>query len=500
MTTRRSLLLATLATILLGNLPVLAGDASQQWVRSGALPAPEAVQAAAADEKFLYAIASKQVAQYDRETGQRVAVSQGTAKHLNSGFLWKGRLYCAHSNYPRKPEQSEIKVLDLASMELAPFKHFDNTNGSLTWAVRHADHWWCNFAHYKEDNSRTVLIKFDDAWKELGRWSYPPEVLRELGDYSVSGGVWRDNCLLVTGHDHAVVYRLRLPEDSGALTFVDKLPVPFTGQGIALDPLTGGLVGIRRAKAQIVLASLRSTRPLQLRVLSYNIHHGEGVDGKLDLARIASVIRSTQADIVALQEVDCQVERTGNVDQAAELGRRLQMEAVFGGNIRLGTGDYGNSVLSRFPIRTHKNHKLPRFDDGEQRGVLEIKIDLPDNQPPLLLLATHLDHRKEERERIASAKLINEFVADSRHRPALLLGDLNAIPDSRTMAEFAKAWTRTNQEILPTIPVVVPKHQIDYVLLRPENRWKVVETKVIDEQVASDHRPILAVLELLPAD
>ncbi len=116
------------------------------WKQTGTLPAPEAHQAAAADDRFVYAITNTLVAKYDRQTGERIATSSGEAKHLNSGFLWDGRLYCAHSNYPQTPERSEIKVLDLESMRLTTSKNFGNFGGSLTWAVRHDGHWWCNFA------------------------------------------------------------------------------------------------------------------------------------------------------------------------------------------------------------------------------------------------------------------------------------------------------------------------------------------------------------------
>ncbi len=63
------------------------------------MPAPEASQAAAADADFVYAIANDRIGKYERTTGRRVGMSNGDAHHLNSGFFWQGRLYCAHSNY-----------------------------------------------------------------------------------------------------------------------------------------------------------------------------------------------------------------------------------------------------------------------------------------------------------------------------------------------------------------------------------------------------------------
>ena len=253
--------------------------------------------------------------------------------------------------------------------------------------------------------------------------------------------------------------------------------------------------------AFVVLATepLPADEPLRLRVLSYNIHHAEGVDGQLDLKRIATVIQSVEPDLVALQEVDKQVTRSQAVDQPAELARLTQMHVGFGGNIELQGGHYGNAILSRFPIQAHNNIRLPNFDNGEQRGAIAAEIAIPGHAQPLLLLATHLDHRRDGRERVASAEALNQLVAEQPQRPALLAGDLNDIHGSRTLQEFAKQWTHSTPEPLPTIPVTTPSRQIDFVLYHPQPRWKVIEVQVLDEPVASDHRPILAVLELLPA-
>lgn len=252
----RMLLLVGMAVVCVSSRGIPAADAPPKWRVTRIISAPEATQAAAADERFAFAISSTSVAKYDRETGQRVAVSTGEVRHLNSGFLWKEKLYCAHSNYPRKPERSELMVLDPESMRLWVFKDFGNFGGSLTWAVRHEGHWWCNFARYGADNGQTFLVKFDDQWREQWRWTYPAELVHQLGTYSLSGGLWRDGSLLVTDHDHPRLYRLQLPNEGTVMEFLDKQSAPFSGQGIAVDPKTGGLVGINRAKQQIVFASL----------------------------------------------------------------------------------------------------------------------------------------------------------------------------------------------------------------------------------------------------
>ena len=227
------------------------------YIRVSGFVAAEAIPAAAADDQFIYAIDNSVIAKYDRVSGKRLALSTGEAKHLNSGFLWDGKLFCAHSNYPRKPEQSEIMVLDPATMKLTTFHRFTENRGSLTWAVREGSSWWCTFAHYGDDNAKTVLVKFDAEWREQGAWTYPPVVVKDLGRMSISGGLWKDGLIFATGHDHKVIYRLRVPKEGSVLELVDVLRSPFPGQGIAADPKTGGLVGINRSRKEVVFAVLR---------------------------------------------------------------------------------------------------------------------------------------------------------------------------------------------------------------------------------------------------
>jgi endonuclease/exonuclease/phosphatase family metal-dependent hydrolase len=235
----------------------------------------------------------------------------------------------------------------------------------------------------------------------------------------------------------------------------------------------------------------------EISVMSYNIHHGEGIDGRLDLARIAEVIRSVSPDIVALQEVDRNVKRTGNVDQLAELARLTGMKSAFGANIELQGGEYGNAVLSRFPFVRSENRRLPNFNDGEQRGVLVVDVNVPGWERPLRVLATHFDHRRDERERIASAKFVRQMLEGNSEQPMILAGDLNATPDSETLKIVQADWQRSNREPMPTIPVDTPQRQIDYVLFRPESRWRRISTEVLDAAIASDHRPLVARLKLM---
>jgi endonuclease/exonuclease/phosphatase family metal-dependent hydrolase len=231
-----------------------------------------------------------------------------------------------------------------------------------------------------------------------------------------------------------------------------------------------------------------------LRVLTYNIHHGEGTDGKLDLPRIAKVIADAKPDLVAVQEVDVRTKRTGGVDQAAELAKLTGLHGRFGKAIDFQGGEYGQVVLSKFPIREFKVHELPGEPNRETRVAVAAEVRVGDAGPTLLFVSTHLDHQKDDLRRKQAARLDELFGTEKR--PVVLAGDLNATPDSKPLELLAKNWKSAEAgKPLLTIPVEKPARQIDFVLHRPADKFRVVEARVLDEAVASDHRPLLVVLE-----
>ena len=155
------------------------------------------------------------------------------------------------------------------------------------------------------------------------------------------------------------------------------------------------------AFAWLVLASLlavcvagcqsapKQAAPQTFRVMTYNIHHGAGVDGKVDLQRIADLIKREQADIVALQEVDKGVQRTARRDCPAELAALTGMSCVFSNNFHFQGGEYGNAVLTRFPIKRWTNRHYKMLRPGEQRGLLQVVLDVHGRE--LVFLDTHID-------------------------------------------------------------------------------------------------------------
>lgn len=227
-------------------------------------------------------------------------------------------------------------------------------------------------------------------------------------------------------------------------------------------------------------------------MLSYNIHHGQGEDGRFDLERLAGVIRASGADLVALQEVDAGTGRAGGVDQAAELGRLTGMHAVFGEAMPFDGGSYGEAVLSAWPVIAEDVIALPASPGHEPRAAVFVTVSTPWGGPPITLAGTHLDHTEDEADRLAQAALLVGALSHAG-RDVVLVGDMNAEPGSAPIQTFLDAgWRASDPTEAPTYPSANPTKKIDWVLLAPGATGHVSSVEVLDEPLASDHAPVLA--------
>jgi endonuclease/exonuclease/phosphatase family metal-dependent hydrolase len=230
--------------------------------------------------------------------------------------------------------------------------------------------------------------------------------------------------------------------------------------------------------------------------MTYNIHHGVGVDGELDLDRTAEVIRAADAEVVGLQEVDNNWSaRSDFQDQAKELAERLGMHYVYAANLDrepLEPGgerrQYGTAILSEYPILESENTLLPRPEGGEQRGLLEALINV--RGVPVRVYNTHLQHNSAV-ERTAQVEAIMSH-AGELEEPTLLVGDLNARPDAPEMqplyTRFEDAWVEGDGPGY-TYPAEAPDRRIDYVLVSPDVS---VGRAYVPRTLASDHLPVVA--------
>lgn len=237
----------------------------------------------------------------------------------------------------------------------------------------------------------------------------------------------------------------------------------------------------------------QTSEPLPLRALSYNIRRGLGADERTDLSRTAAVIRSLEPDFVGLQEVDLGVERSGNVNQPQSLSRELGMHVAFAPFLEFQNGRYGMAVLSKHPIREAYGLELP--DGLEPRVALIVKILLPNDQK-MTLVNVHFDWDKNDRFRFLQATRLAEFLVEL-DEPYVLLGDFNDTSDSRTLGLFHALAVEADkpEDERMTWPARLPETEIDFIFAAPRDRWNVGAARVVEEKTASDHRPVVAVLE-----
>ncbi|WP_421978711.1 endonuclease/exonuclease/phosphatase family protein [Roseivirga seohaensis] len=233
-----------------------------------------------------------------------------------------------------------------------------------------------------------------------------------------------------------------------------------------------------------------------VRVLTYNILHGKTLKGDFDLDLIASVISKEKPDLVALQEVDYKTNRSKKFDLVTELGIRTNMSPLFARAMYYDGGEYGEGILSNFTFLTTKNHPLPYTEGKEPRAAAEVNVVIKSGDT-IRFVGTHLDHEADGHNRFIQAEEVNR-VLKRDGVPTILVGDLNETPENRAMQLLFKDWERSFADNAFTFPSDKPTKKIDYVLFRPAHRWRILEKRVIDERVASDHRPVLVVLELLP--
>jgi endonuclease/exonuclease/phosphatase family metal-dependent hydrolase len=259
---------------------------------------------------------------------------------------------------------------------------------------------------------------------------------------------------------------------------------------------------------------LAQETPLTVKVLSYNIHYGVGMDGKKDLERIADVINIINPDIVGLQEVK-------DSTMMATLGQLTNMHDVFGASTEKETPNlyhlldipvpasqlhYGDGILSKFPFDYVGNLSIPSASSSRYEAMC-VDVDLhkkSSEKSMVRFITTHFDYLKTIGSQVARKAAVEvieaAFIDDDIDMAYIITGDLNATPESEVLHLLEhKGWIKEDLgKELPTVPSTAPYKQIDYVLARPKKRWRIIDVRVIDEAMASDHLPILMTLELIP--
>lgn len=237
---------------------------------------------------------------------------------------------------------------------------------------------------------------------------------------------------------------------------------------------------------------------LTIRVMSYNIHYGNGMDGIYSLENIANVINKSEADVVGLQEI-------GDSIMAEKLGELTNMKVVFGPSLGSSSG-YGDAILSKYPFTFIGNLAIPSASSSRYQAMA-VDVDFSSKSKGLgkvRVINTHFDWLStigSEHARLSSIDVIEEaFFSERDNLPAILTADLNSTPDSDVLLKMNKfGWINyIDGNTHFTHSSTNPEMQIDYVLYRSKSEWTVKDMFAMYGEESSDHLPIVMDIALQP--
>ncbi|MDO5307895.1 MAG: endonuclease/exonuclease/phosphatase family protein [Planctomycetia bacterium] len=260
--------------------------------------------------------------------------------------------------------------------------------------------------------------------------------------------------------------------------------------------LTGAKL-LTKAALLICLASLMTgalyAQENVVRLMSYNVCNGKGLDGKTDYNRLADVILKENPDLIAIQELDQKTKRSKGVDVLETLGELTKMYPSYGPAIDYQGGKYGIGILSKEkPIKVEY---FPLPGREEQRCLLVVEFE------KCVFCCSHWSLTKEDR---AATHAIVTSKMKEQSKPVFICGDFNATPQEDSIKNLQKDWTILSADDV-TFPANKPTIRIDYICVadptnkRDPQKWldAVKDARVVNEPVVSDHRPI--VVDLDPA-
>ncbi len=233
--------------------------------------------------------------------------------------------------------------------------------------------------------------------------------------------------------------------------------------------------------------AVADTSPV-IKVMTYNIHRGINRKGQLDLDGIAAVIKDSGAEIIALQEVERFSIRTGFRDQIKYIADKLSMQYAFGKSLNILNGEYGNGILSKYPIEEYEVNELP--SEGEQRTLLKAGLNI--NGRRISIYNTHLGLNQSERN--GQIEEIVKLVEADKY--FVITGDFNTKADKLgpitesyiDCASFGDNYNRA------TFEEDGLKERIDYIFASGEFEIKAYDVPVSE---ASDHYPVISILKFI---
>lgn len=235
-----------------------------------------------------------------------------------------------------------------------------------------------------------------------------------------------------------------------------------------------------------------------IKVMTYNVHHCNPPEkqGVIDVEATAAVIKSQDADIVAVQEVDVNTGRSGNINQAEQLALKAGYKSFyFAKAMDYDGGQYGILILSKYPLANTKTYMLPRTEgnnSGEPRVLAAATVALPGGRT-ILFGSTHLEAYNKA-SRLLQVQEINR-IAGASSLPFIVAGDFNAREGSEVIKTLDEHFTRTCNNCPATFSEGKASGVIDFIASAPKNAFDIVSHKVIPDRKTSDHMPVVAELQ-----
>lgn len=232
--------------------------------------------------------------------------------------------------------------------------------------------------------------------------------------------------------------------------------------------------------------------------MTYNVHGCVGLDFRRSERRVAGVIADNAPEVVALQELDLGRSRSAGVDQAALIAERLGFHHCFHPAMQRGDEQYGDAILSRWPLRVRQAGELPSalaFPFRERRAVLW--VECATDHGSWQLINTHFGVGWGERREQAAALAGDAWIGRaSRAGPLVVAGDFNSPPASAAFRLLASAVTPARGA--PTFPTTFPFLAIDHFFVGPRVAvHRCFSPRSLASRYASDHFPLVADLEWL---
>ena len=227
----------------------------------------------------------------------------------------------------------------------------------------------------------------------------------------------------------------------------------------------------------------------KLRVMSYNVKNGGGLDGIKDIKRCGKLVRDAQSDVVAVQELDSMTTRYEGQDMLKNLAELTGMYPTFAPSIDYQGGKYGIGMLTKEKPLSYRRVALPCRSEPRSLQIVELK--------DYYYCCTHLSLHAEDRE-TSIGIIIDEL--SKLDKPVMIAGDFNAEPEEESMKMMAEEFAIFKKDAAPyTFPADKPDIEIDYICLLKSGKvakFEVLEHSIIDAPVESDHRPIVAEVKI----